>query len=179
MSGNPITEHMFPLCSIRYILNFHITHLPYRHSYHPLTTISPTTPPIFPPQSANSLRIFRQFVSSHFLCNMHKNFCTKNLKNTLFSPWFQGKKYIRKTPDYKQKLPKNFKFSTIFLDFKRKKVISRNLIDFTTRHLKITLFLHVPNIIFNSNIQLKLTNNSLIKLPSGHHYFTLHPFILH
>lgn len=121
MSGNPITEHMFPLCSIRYILNFHITHLPCRHSYHPLTTISPTTPPIFPPQSANSLRIFRQFDLSHFLCNLHKNFCTKNLKNTLFSPWFQGKKYIRKTPDYKQKLPKNFKFSTIFLDFKRKK----------------------------------------------------------
>lgn len=91
MSGNPITEHMFPLCSIRYILNFHITHLPCRHSYHPLTTISPTTPPIFSPQSANSLRIFRQFVSSHFLCNMHKNFCTKNLKILSFLLDFKAK----------------------------------------------------------------------------------------
>lgn len=121
MSGNPVLEQPPRMYSIWAILNFHITHLLYRHSYHPLTTISSTTPPIFPPQSTNLLKIFRQFVLSHFLCNMHKNFCTKNLKNTLFSPWFQGKKYVRKTPDYKQKLPKNFKFSTIFLDFKRKK----------------------------------------------------------
>lgn len=121
MSGNPVLEQPPRMYSIRYILNFHITHLPYHPPTTSLTTISSTTPPIFPPQSANSLRIFRQFVSSHFLCNMHKKIYSKNLKNTLFSPWFQGKKYVHKTPDYKQKLPKIFKFSTIFLDFKRKK----------------------------------------------------------
>lgn len=179
MSGNPITEHMFPLCSIRYILNFHITHLPYRHSYHPFISISPTTPPIFPPQSANSLRIFRQFDLSHFLCNMHKNFCTKTLKILSFLLDFKAKSTFVKLQITNKNYQKTLNLARFSLISSKKKVISRNLIDFTTRHLKITLFLPVSNIIFNSNIQLKLTNNSLIKLPSGHHYFTLHPFILH
>lgn len=179
MSGNPITEHMFPLCSIRYILNFHITHLPCRHSYHPLPPFhlplhqfSHHNPPI-PLEYSDNL------IYPIFYATCTKIFVPKTLKILSFLLDFKAKSMFIKLQITNKNYQKTLNLARFSLISSEKKVISRNLIDFTTRHLKITLLLPVSNIIFNSNIQLKLTNNSPIKLPSGHHYFTLHPFILH
>ena len=164
MSGNPITEHMFPLCSIRYILNFHITHLPLPPFHLLLHQFSHHNPPISLEYSDNLF--YPIFYAT----------CTKIFSFLLD---FKAKSTFVKLQITNKNYQKTLNLARFSLISSEKKVISRNLIDFTTRHLKITLLLPVSNIIFNSNIQLKLLHNSLIKLPSGHHYFTLHPFILH
>lgn len=179
MSGNPVLEQPPPMYFIRYILNFHITHLP----YHPPTTPLPPfhlllhqfshhNPPI-------SLEYSDNLFHPIFYATCTKNFAPKTLKILSFLLDFKAKSTSIKLQITNKNYQKTLNLARFSLISSEKKVISRNLIDFTTRHLKITLLLPVSNIIFNSNIQLKLTNNSLIKLPSGHHYFTLHPFILH
>lgn len=157
------SHHSSPLPPFLPSLYLHFT-------YH--STISPTTPPIPLEYSDN---LFYPI----FYATCTKFFVPKTLKILSFLLDFKAKSTFVKLQITNKNYQKTLNLARFSLISSEKKVISRNLIDFTTRHLKITLFLHVPNIIFNSNIQLKLTNNSLIKLPSGHHYFTLHPFILH
>lgn len=155
---------------------FHSLDTRFSH-FHPVPThTTPTTIQLtltnYPPISHISLQ-------SPIYATCTKIFVPKTLKILSFLLDFKAKSTFVKLQITNKNYQKTLNFARFSLISSEKKVISRNLIDFTTRHLKITLFLHVPNIIFNSNIQLKLTNNSLIKLPSGHHYFTLHPFILH
>lgn len=162
---------------------FHSLHTQFSHHSSPLPLFLP--PPLSPfhlplhqfshHNPPISLKYSDNLFHPIFYATCTKFFVPKTLKILSFLLDFKAKSTFVKLQITNKNYQKTLNLARFSLISSEKKVISRNLIDFTTRHLKITLLLPVSNIIFNSNIQLKLLHNSLIKLPSGHHYFTLHP----